>query len=432
MNFPLVIFFLTFIVCFLIKMPIGIGMMVSSIFYFALAPGLAATMDVVANQFCSQLFIQYIMIAVPMFVFSANIMNSGKITNMIFKWAGTLVGRWQGGLGHVNILASLIFSGMTGAATADAAGLGTMEIAAMRESGYDDGFSCAITCASSTIGPIFPPSIPMVLYATTAGVSVGSLFMGGIIPGVLLALALMIYVMFIARKRNYPSEKIDMSIKAWLWLTLKSLPSLITPIILLLGIYTGLVTPTEAGALAGLWAICVSFLIYRSLSFKDLWELIVATAKTTGTVSLVLGASYAFSYIIAYEKIPSMVAAVLLNLSTNKYLLLLIVNGAFLVLGMFLDTMVIMVVFVPIVVPIAQALGINLVHFGVVVVLNVMIGLSTPPFGGLLFITSGISGTPLGRIIKDIIPMVFVMILVLLLITFIPDLVLFIPRLMLN
>lgn len=428
MHYQLIVFLVVFIVSFLIKMPIGLGMMVSSIFYFALTPGLTATIDIVATQFCSQLIIQYIMIAVPMFIFSAKIMNSGKVTDMIFHWAGSIVGRWKGGLGHVNVLASLIFSGMTGAATADAAGLGTMEIAAMREKGYDDGFSCAITAASATIGPIFPPSIPMVLYATTAGVSVGSLFLGGIIPGVVLAIALMIYVAVIANIRNYPSERLDLTFKAWVVLTIKSTPALVTPLILLFGIYTGIVTPTEAGVLAGVWGILVSVIAYRSLSWKELTKIIVETAKMTGIVSLIMGASFSFSYIIAYEKIPALIANFLLDLTANKYVLLLIVNVAFLILGMFLDTMVIMTVFVPIIVPAAIALNIDLVHFGVVIVLNMMIGLSTPPFGGLLFITSGISKTPLSIIIKEILPMVGVMIIVLMLITFIPDLVLLIPN----
>ncbi len=428
MSLPLLMFILMFVVGFIIKLPISLGMMVASITYFIFKPGQAATVDIVANLFCSQIYVQYVMIAIPMFVFSANIMNSGKVTDKLFYWAQTLVGRWKGGLGHVNVLASLIFSGMTGAATADVAGLGMMEIDAMRKSGYDDGFSCAITAASATIGPIFPPSIPMVLYATAAGVSVGSLFLGGIIPGVLLAVALMAYVAIIAKKRNYPSERIDITILQWIFLTLRSLPALLVPIILLVGIYTGIVTATEAGALAGVWGLLVSVFLYRSLGWKEFRKILVASAKMTGITTLMLGAAFPFSYIITYEKIPMIISELLLGFSTNKYLFLFIINIAFLILGCFMNATVIMVVFAPMIIPAAQALGIDLVHLGVVIVLNIMIGLSTPPYGALLFMTSAISGVSLTKIIKEILPMILAMIVVLFLITYFPQLVLAIPN----
>ena len=427
MNLPLIIFFVLFVVGFIIKLPIGVGMLVASLGYFIFKPGNAASVDLVANLFCTQIYVQYVMIAIPMFVFSANIMNSGKITDKLFYWAQTIVGRWKGGLGHVNVLASLIFSGMTGAANADVAGLGMMEIDAMRKRGYDDGFSCAITAASATIGPIFPPSIPMVLYATTSGVSVGSLFLGGIGPGLLLAVALMLYVAFIARRRNYPSEKIDITLRNWISLTFRSLPALLVPVILLVGIYTGIVTATEAGALAGVWALLVSFIIYRSIGWEELKSVLVNSAKMTGITALLLGAAFPFSYIITYEKIPLLISQVLLGFTANKYLFLLIINIVFLILGCFCNAIVVMVVFVPIIIPAAQALGIDLVHLGVVIVLNIMVGLSTPPYGSLLFVTSAISGVSLMKIIKEILPMVFVMILVLMIITYFPQIVLFLP-----
>lgn len=428
MNLPLLVFLILFVVGFIIKLPISVGMMVASIGYFILKPGNAASVDLVANLFSSQIYVQYVMIAIPMFVFSANLMNSGKITDKLFYWSQTLVGRWKGGLGHVNVLASLIFSGMTGAANADVAGLGMMEIDAMRKRGYDDGFSCAITAASATIGPIFPPSIPMVLYATTSGVSVGALFLGGIAPGLLLAVALMIYVAYIANKRNYPSEKIDITFKKWIVLTIRSLPALLVPVILLVGIYTGIVTATEAGALAGVWALLISVFLYKSLGWDEFKRILVDSAKMTGITAVLLGAAFPFSYIITYEKIPFMISQFLLGFTANKYLFLLIINIVFLILGCFMNAIVIMVVFVPIIVPAAQALGIDLVHLGVVIVLNIMIGLSTPPYGSLLFVTSAISGVSLMKIIKEILPMVLVMIVVLLIITYFPQIVLFLPN----
>lgn len=428
MNLALIVFFLSFIIVFLIRIPIGIGMMMSSIFYFALAPGPGATIGMAATQFLSNMNSSFILIAVPLFVFMAEIMNSGKVTNMIFSFANALVGKKKGALGHVNVVASIIFSGMTGSALADASGLGSMEIKAMREHGYDDGYSCAITAASATIGPIIPPSIPMIFYAMLSGASIGALFLGGIIPGLIVGFALMGYTAVIAKKRNYPEGQ-SLPAKEFISLTLRSLPALFSVVVLLGGIYTGVVTPTEAGALAASWALIVSIFFYRAFGWKDIRQVLLNTVKATGTLSLLVGCAYAFSYIVAIEKIPNAVAGLLLGITDNKYLMLLVINLMFLGLGMFIDTMAITLVFIPIVMPLIKTLGIDLTHFGVVIVLNMMIGLSTPPYGMLLFVVSGISKTPLKAIIKEILPMIFIIIGVLFLLTYVPDLVLFIPRL---
>jgi tripartite ATP-independent transporter DctM subunit len=302
-----------------------------------------------------------------------------------------------------------------------------MEIEAMRKSGYDDPFSCGITAASATIGPIFPPSIPMIFYSMLSGASVGALFMGGMVPGVLMAVFLMAYVAYISNRRNYPTG-VSVGFRQFVRDTLYALPALLTPVILLGGIYTGVVTPTEAGALASLWALVISVVYYRSLDWKQLVEVLKSTAKMTGTVSIIVGAAYSFSYIIAIEHIPAAIGQVFLNITTNKYTFLFIVNVLFLVLGMFMDTMAIMLVFIPMVLPIVNQLGIDLVHFGVVIVLNMMIGLLTPPYGVLLFIVSGISKTPLKDIIVETLPMTCTLIVLLLLMTYVPEIVLFVPR----
>jgi tripartite ATP-independent transporter DctM subunit len=379
-----------------------------------------------ASQFLSNLDVKFILIAVPLFVFAAKVMNSGAVTEKIFRFANSLVGRWRGGMGHVNVVASIIFSGMTGSAVADASGLGIMEIEAMREQGYDDSFSCAITAASATIGPIFPPSIPMIFYAMLSGASIGQLFIGGMIPGILIGLALMAYIAFIANKRDYPRGE-KYTLRQFIKSTVIAFPALMTPVILLGGIYTGVVTPTEAGALAGIYALLISILVYRSLGLKQLLEVIVETAKTTGILTVIVGAAFSFSYIVAIEHIPSIFSGLLLGVTSNKYVLLLVINILFIILGMFIDTMAITLVFIPMVLPLVKLLGIDLVHFGVVIVLNMMIGLSTPPFGMLLFIVSGISGTPLKSIIKEIFPMLLVLIGVLFLITYVPWFVLYLP-----
>jgi len=427
MNFPLFIFLLCFVLTFILRIPIALGMLMSSIYYFALAPGPATGLQMAATQFLTQLNVKFILIAVPLFVFAAKVMNTGKVTEMIFIFANTLVGKWRGGMGHVNVVASIIFSGMTGSAIADASGLGIMEIEAMRKHGYEDSFSCAITAASATIGPIFPPSIPMVFYAMLSGASIGNLFLGGMAPGILIGLALMAYIAYIAKKRNYPRGK-KYALKEFIKNTAIAFPALLTPVILLGGIYSGIVTPTEAGALAGFYAIIISFFVYRALGLKQLIEVIIDTVKTTGTLTIIVGAAFSFSYIVAIEHIPDLFSGILLGITTNKYLLLLVINILFIILGMFIDTMCITLVFIPMVLPLVESLGIDLVHFGVVIVLNMMIGLSTPPFGMLLFIVSGISGTPLKTIIKEIFPMLLVLIGVLFLITYVPVIVMFIPN----
>ncbi|GAH43880.1 unnamed protein product, partial [marine sediment metagenome] len=407
--------------------PIALGMIMSSIFYFALAPGPAAGIGMAATQFLSNMNVKFILLAVPLFVFAAKVMNTGQVTEMIFRFANILVGRWRGGMGHVNVVASLIFSGMTGSAVADASGLGIMEIEAMRKHGYDDGFSCGVTAASATIGPIFPPSIPMIFYAMLSGASIGQLFMGGMVPGVLMAIVLMGYIAFIAKTRNYPKGE-KYPLKAFIKNTAIAFPALLTPVILLGGIYTGIVTPTEAGALVGFYALLISFFVYRILGLKQLVQITFETAKTTGILAIIVGAAYCFSYIVAVEHIPDMFAGFLLGITQNKYVLLLVINILFIILGMFIDTMCITLVFIPMVLPLVEALGIDLVHFGVVIVLNMMIGLSTPPFGILLFIVSGISGTPLKNVIKECLPMTIILIGVLFLITYVPDVVMFIPN----
>ena len=428
LSTALLIFLLIFVLIFILRMPIPMGMMTACVFYFLVS---GESPKMVAQQTLKTFYTNYTIIAVPLFIFAANVMNSGKVTEKVFGFAMGFVGRFKGGLGHVNVLASLVFSGMTGSAIADASGLGKMEIDAMRAEGYDDGFSCAVTAASATIGPIFPPSIPMVIYSMLSGASVGALFMGCMVPGILLAIALMIYIIIVAHKRNYPiSEKVN--IKAFLKYTINAIPAILTPVILLVGIYTGVMTPTEAGAVAGLYALIVAVFGYRVLKWDGFKQVLIDTVKATGTTSIMIGAATTISYIVAKEQVATTVATWITGLTDNKYIFLLIVNISILILGMFIDTSVIQVVFIPILLPIAKAFGIDLVHFGLVVIFNMMIGLSTPPFGMLLFITSGISGTPLKDVIKEIWAPLVTMLLVLAVITYIPDVVLFLPKMLMG
>ena len=436
---PLIVFVAFFILMFVIRMPIPTGMIVACAMYFLvdglckgygfgdMVMGNAGQLHLIAQKTIEAIFTNGTIVAVPLFVFAANLRNSSTVTDYIFGFCDGLVGRFRGGMAHVNVLCSLVFSGMTGSAIADATGIGTMEIEVMKKQGYDDPFSCAITAASATIGPIFPPSIPMVVYAMLTGASVGALFMGGMVPGILLALFLCVYIVFIARKRNYPRSE-PIALKAYLKFLLKAIWALLTPVILLGCIYSGITTPTEAGAIAGLYTILVSAIIYKTMGWKELKKVLFDTVKGTGGVTIMIGAASAISFIFAKEGLGVTIGNWLLTLCHSQWSFLILTNVVVLILGMFIDTSVIQLVMIPILWPVAQQLGINVVHFGLVFTFNTMLGLSTPPFGMLLFITSSTSGTPLKDVIKEIMPMIVVMLLELLLITFVPNVVLFLPK----
>jgi tripartite ATP-independent transporter DctM subunit len=424
MSFPLTLASIVFVLMFILRMPIAIGMISCGSVYLV-AKGM--DLSIVTNMIMNTYFTNYVIIAVPLFIFTANIMNSGKVTNMIYGFTNAICGRMRGALGQVNILGSLIFAGMTGSAIADAAGLGKIEIESMRDAGYDDEFSCAITAASATVGPIFPPSIPLVIYAMLSGTSVGALFLGGMIPAILLTIFLMVYVAFIAKKRNYPrGEKLAKNVI--ISITLKAFPALLTPIILLVGIYTGIMTPTEAGAIAGLYALLISIFAYKAMGFNDFKNLLFNTISDIGTTSIIIGAASVISYIVAREQVAVNLATLIMSFCHSKYTFLLLVNISILILGMFIDTSIIQLVFVPILLPMAQAFGIDMVHFGLVVTFNMMVGLSTPPFGMLLFITSGISGTSLKGIMREVTWPIVVMLVCLIIITYLPEVVLFLPK----
>ncbi len=341
------------------------------------------------------------------------------------------MGHLRGGLAHVNVVASIIFSGMTGSAIADASGLGLMEVKAMDDAGYDRPFSCAVTVASATIGPIIPPSIPMVIYAMLSGASVGALFLGGVVPGLVMGLALMGIIYLRARKRDYPQDK-KPSLREFLGSFRKAFLPLLTPVILLGGIYSGAFTPTEAAAVAALYALVLLVFVYRQFGLREMLTVITDTVESTGFLGFIIAGAFLFGHVVAREQIPSALAGMLLDITTNKWVLLLLLNLLFLVLGCFIDTIVLLLVVVPIVLPVAEGAGIDLVHLGVVLVLNMMIGLSTPPFGMLLFIMSGLTKTPMGKIVREVIPFLAILIAVLFLCTYVPDIVLWLPGLIGN
>jgi len=355
-------------------------------------------------------------------------MNSTGITKRIFRFASTIVGHFPGGLAHVNIVDSIIFAGMSGSAIADASGAGLMEIEAMVSQGYKKSFATAVSAASSTIGPIIPPSIPMVIYAVIAEASVGKLFLGGIVPGILMGLSMMVITYFIARKRGFYRDR-RATLKEFWEAFRGAFLALSTVWILLGGIYTGVFTPTEAAAVAALYALFLGTVVYRELGVRDVFRVFSRIVISCGFITFIISTSVIFSWIIAREQVPQRLADVMLSLTTSKPLILLIMNILFLILGMLMDTNAIMLIFLPIVLPVVKAVGIDLVHFGVVVTLNLMIGLLTPPFGVLLFLLSGLTKVPIEDILREVFPYMMVLIFVLFLITYWEGLVMFLPNL---
>ena len=373
----------------------------------------------------------FVLLAIPFFILAGNLMNTSGITRRIFDFANALVGRIPGGLGHANIVSSIIFSGMSGSAVADAGGLGLIEMKAMHDQGFPDDFSAAVTAASATIGPIIPPSIPMVVYGVMAEVSIGKLFLGGFIPGLLMGLSLMILVYYMSKKNHYPTSPY-FSIKL-LWKTfIDSFWALLTPVIIIGGILGGIFTPTEAAAVAVIYALFLGFVVYKELSFKSLWGILIESFHTTATVTFIIGAAAAFAWLIAIEGIPAKLSQIIYSLNISKPMFLLIFNVVFLVLGTFMESLSIMVITVPVLVPIIKALQLDPLHIGVVLVLNLMIGLITPPVGMCLFVTSKIGNVRLEQLYRSILPFIVPLVFVLFLITYIPSLITWLPSLFLK
>ncbi len=408
-----------------IGLPIAHAMMAASIGYFLLA---GVSLDNLAEQSAQRLFDSFVLLAVPLFIFAAEVMNAGSISDRLLRFCLLLVGRVRGGLAQVNIVASLIFSGMSGSALADAAGIGKVLIDMMRRDGrYPPGFAAAVTAASATIGPIIPPSIPMVLYALVSGTSVGFLFLGGILPGLMMAAVMMGLVAVAARRRKFPVEEVS-QVRSRSGTVVQAFPALLLPVILLGGIYGGATTPTEAASIAAAYALLLAMVLYRALDAKGLFAILVSSTRSTAAITLIIAGAFLFNYVVAAEQVPGALAGLLTDLGLSPLAFLLIVNVLFLLFGCFLDATTMLLVLVPLLMPSVRAVGIDPVHFGVVIIVNMMIGLITPPYGLLLFLINGVTGIPLGAIIREIWPFIGVLIAALLVMVLVPDVVLWLPR----
>lgn len=410
-----------------INMPIAFAVGIASLVYYVID----GTSLMVLPQAMTGAVDSFPLLCIPLFMFVGFIMNMSGVTKRIFNFASSLVGHLPGGLGHVNIVASIIFAGMSGSATADAAGLGAIEIQAMREEGFDDDFSAAVTASSSTIGPIIPPSMPMVIYGAIVGVSIGRLFLAGLLPGILMGISLMVMVYIISRKRNYPIRK-----RATLKEVVKSFISaffpILTPVILLGGLVFGIFTPTEAAGVAAIYALFLGGVLYRQLNFKGILELCVDVAEITGTTLLILSTAYLVVWVITVNNVPGIILNILINMNLGKNIFLLVINLFLLFLGMFTTIAPSVILFGPLLTPVVIAMGIDPVHFGVIFVLNLMIGLLTPPVGPCLYIMSSLTNLSLERVVKSTMPFIIPLIIVLLIITYFPVFSLWLPTLLMG
>ena len=422
----MVIFLIAFVLLLVIGVPISISIGASAVLGCL---SLGYPLVVIGQKMVSGID-SFLLIAVPLFILAGNLMNAGKITEKIFDTAKELVGWIPGGLGHANVVASIIFAGMSGSAVADAGGVGAIEMEARKKNGYDEDFAGAVTAASSVIGPIFPPSIPLIIYGSVASVSVDQLFMGGVVPGLLMGVLLMVMVLYFAIVRRY--ERHPFRLRALIRQFLGSIPALITPVIILCGFVVGWFTPTEASSIAVIYSLLIALFLYRTLDWKSFKKCLKDSAISSANTLFIIGTSTLFTYVMAMEGISRQFADVILGISSNPNVVLLVINVLLLVLGMVMEPGAILTLMLPVLLPIANGLGLDLVHFGVMVVLNLMIGQVTPPFGVCLFVISDVNKLKLERLYRSILPFLVPLILTLILVTYIPGIVTALPNALLS
>ena len=421
---------LTFVLWFVLIMVgthVGYALIMSSIFFFVISDSLNLlpfALEQMFNGVNSQT-----LLAVPFFVLAGNLMNGGGVTTRIFDFAASMIGHKKGGLAHVNVLASLIFSGMSGSALADAGGLGQLEIKSMKDAGFDEGFAGGITAASCIIGPLVPPSTPLIIYAVLSNQSVEKLFMAGFLPGLLTTLALMAMCAFLAHKRNYPSEPK----RSWgyrLNSFKKSFWALLTPVIILVGIFTGYLTPTEAAVAAALYTMVLGFFVYKELTLESFFKICLDSIKTSGTIVLMILGVTLFQFVISREQMPQAIATFFTSFVDSKFMLLLMINIVLLILGTCIDALPLQMILVPILLPAVLAYGINPIHFGVVVIFNLMIGILTPPMGTALFVVARVGNMKFKTLVKGVIPFLIPLVITLILLNAFPQITLLVPTLL--
>jgi len=415
-----------FVIGVLLRYPIAHAMFASGICYLVVS---GQQIGLIVDQVLTTMLTMYVLLAIPMFIFAANLMNAATISDRLWSAADALVGRWRGGLGHVTVLVSVAFSSMSGSAISDAAGPGMVSVRMMRDvAKYPPGFSVALVAAAATIAPIIPPSIIMVIYALLSNASVGALFLGGVMPGLLMAVALMAAVALAGRRLNLPRGEVVALRQVPCRLAKAAIPMSL-PVVLLGGIWGGFFTPTEAAAVAGLYALLLGIFLYRRIKVKQFVGIVHESVSATSTVMLLIAGAFIVNYAITNEQVADHLARLFQSAQLSKVEFLLLVNAAFLILGCFLDTAVLLLVFVPVLLPSARALGVDLVHFGVVVTVNMMIGMITPPYGLLLLVMSSLVKVPIGEIVRAIWQFIVPLVIVLFVLIAVPETVIWLPHL---
>ncbi len=421
----ILLLFAVLFILMLLRVPIAIALGLSSLSYILISgQPIVLLIHRALNGMDS-----FPLLAIPFFILAGGLMNSGGITRRIFAFARSIVGWAHGGLGHVNVGSSIVFAGMSGAAVADAGGLGAIEIKAMREAGYDDDFSVGVTAASSTIGPIIPPSLPLVVFGVMSSVSIGELFAAGIIPGLMMAMSLSIMIWWMSRKRNYPRDTAFSVNNACVRFKEAFLP-LLTPVIVVGGIVTGAFTPTEAAVCASAYALFLGIFVYRTLTFRRILSVSIETIETTAALMLIVGTASVFAWILTANQAAAIFAETMLGITENKTLILMIIIAVVLIVGLFMETVAAIAILVPVLMPISAQVGIDPVHLGIIVILNLMLGLLTPPVGMVLYVLSRVSGVPFKKCVTATLPFMIPLVAVLLLLTFIPQITLFLPELL--
>jgi len=411
----------------LIGLPVAYAMIGGSILWLFLS---GLDMGTAAEQLLNGMMASQLLLAIPLFILAAEFMNTGSIMDRLLVFCNALVGRFRGGLAQVNVAQSIIFASMSGSALADAAASGKIMQSMMTKDGkYPAAFAAALTCVSSVIGPIIPPSIPLVLYALISDTSVGYLFLGGVIPGLLLAAVQSGLIAAVAKRRNFPVE-MRVPLRELPRITWEAMPALLMPVILLGCMWTGITTPTEAAAVAAAYALLLSIVLYRSVGPKDIYASLVSSARVTVSIGMLIAGAMVFNFVITAENIPKTLSAMLKARELSPLVFLLAVNILLLILGCFLEGTTIILVILPVLIPTAQSLGIDLVHFGLICVVNIMIGLVTPPYGLLLFMMNKIADVPLGAMVREVMPFLYVMLGALAIMTLFPGVVLWLPRLL--
>ncbi len=411
----------------LLGLPIGHAMIGGSVLYLFLA---GLDMGTAAEQLLNGMYTSFVLLAIPLFILAAEFMNTGSIMDRLLRFCNALVGRFRGGLAQVNVVQSIVFASMSGSALADAAGSGKLMQTLMTKDGkYPASFAAALSAASAVIGPIIPPSIPLVLYALVSDTSIGYLFLGGVIPGLLIGIVQMLLIAGIARRRNFPVER-AVPLRELPRVTWEAFPALMMPVILLGCLYSGVTTPTEAAAVAAAYALLVSAVLYRTVGWRDVYNSLLTSARITISIGMLIAGALVFNYVITVENIPKTLAMMLKAYELSPFTFLLLANILLLILGCFLEGTTILLIIIPVLLPTAAALGVDPVHFGVIAVVNIMIGLVTPPYGLLLFMMVKIAQVSLKDLVREVMPFLVVMMGALALITFLPDLVLFLPRLL--